>query len=164
MFSGRADITTKAIALLMEYLRALADAIKIRKTQQFAERDIQELEQLQSGLDNKLRNTGVEDTLARLMGLYEPLGGEEDILNFTRLHWVAHEDRGFDIEPNLKASNVGVNQKDILNWTPLHYAAAEPSIAAFRTLLTNRANVNARDIHERTPLHYDCWHSDAQVV
>ncbi|KAJ4077796.1 hypothetical protein NW761_012114 [Fusarium oxysporum] len=179
MFSGRAGITTEAIALLMEYLRALADAIKLRKAQQFEERDIQELEQLQSELDNKLRNAGVEDIMARLMGLYEvqsrswecslvksfkPLRDKEDMLNFTRLHWVAHENRDMDIELNLKASNMGVNDKDILDWTPLHYAAAKPSIAALRELLTNRANVNAQDIRGRTPLHYACRHSDAQVV
>ncbi|KAJ4308776.1 hypothetical protein N0V84_011892 [Fusarium piperis] len=179
MFSGRDDITTKSIALLMEYLRALADAIKLRKAQQFEGRDIQELEQLQLKLEDKLRNAGVEDTLARLMDLYdvqgrswecslvessEPLDDEEDMLDFTRLHWLAHNDEDYDIIPNLKASNVGVNGKDILDWTPLHYAAAKPSIAALRELLTNRANVNARDIRGRTPLHYACRHRNAQLV
>ncbi|KAK6719619.1 hypothetical protein SNK05_002750 [Fusarium graminearum] len=179
MFPERARITTKAIALLMEYLRALAEAIKLRRAQQFEERDIQELELLQSELDNELRHAGVEDTLARLMGLYEvqgrswecslvkssrPLSGKEDMLNFTRLHWVAQEDVYRLIKRNLEASSVGVNGKDILDWTPLHYAAAKPSIAALRELLTNRANVNIRDIRGRTPLHYACRHSDAQVV
>ncbi|CAI6089116.1 unnamed protein product [Clonostachys chloroleuca] len=181
MFSGRAGITTKAIALLMEYLRALTDAIKLRKAQQFEERDIQELEQLQSELDNKLRNAGVEDTLARLMGLYKVQGrpwecplvenpknieDKDAMLKFTGLHRMAHDDDDADdgFEQELKASNVGVNDKDILDWTPLHYAAAEPSIAALRKLLTNRANVNARDIRGRTPLHYACRHSDAEVV
>ncbi|KAK3358060.1 hypothetical protein B0T25DRAFT_517382 [Lasiosphaeria hispida] len=62
------DIAIKATALLMEFLKAVTDAIKIRKAQKFEKRDIKELEELKSTLCSELRNTNL-DTLARLLGL-----------------------------------------------------------------------------------------------
>ncbi|KAK3341780.1 hypothetical protein B0T25DRAFT_511143, partial [Lasiosphaeria hispida] len=165
-FPGQVNITTKATALLMEYLKALTDVIKIRKAQLFEKKDIQELEELKSKLDAKLQIGCDGNILAGLMGLYETQGrpwqcsfvqesrlikDEDATLKFTDLHKMAH-DKYCDIKRRLEASKVGIDEKDILDWTPLHY------------LLEYRANVNTQDIRGRTPLHYACWHNNALIA
>jgi hypothetical protein len=71
---GRRDITTKATALLTEYLRAVTNALELRKAQLYEERDVQELEQLSLELLGELRKDGNRDVITRLMGLYNLQG------------------------------------------------------------------------------------------
>ncbi|RYP73985.1 hypothetical protein DL771_003296 [Monosporascus sp. 5C6A] len=180
-FKGQGGIATKATALLMENLRAVTEAIKLREAQQFEERDIQTLEQLKEKLKEELQSAGA-DILSALMGLYlaqgrswqcplveipKDLGDENSMLKFNGLHKTVARDHGnveFTIGEKVKANSVGVNEKDILDWTPLHYAAAKPSLRALQGLLTYRADVKARDIRGWTPLHYACQHDNTSVV
>jgi len=176
-YPSRSDILIKATALLLECLRALTSAVKLRKAQQFAERDIEGLEKLVSKLLEKLRGTDVEDVLERLMRLYHlqgrpwecefmqnaPPQAEDTALKLTKLHLAAHHDQLWttrQIEKNR------VSEKDILDWTPLHYAAAKPSLHALQVLLTCRADINigAQDIRGQTPLHCACRHDNVSAV
>ncbi|RYP39998.1 hypothetical protein DL767_001932 [Monosporascus sp. MG133] len=176
-FPGQDDITVKATAILMEYLRAVTDAIKLREAQQFGEKDIAELKRLKKKLEKDLQEVGV-DILAALMGLYKtqsrswecclvenpkPLEDKNMTLKFTRLHWMAYSGNQWEIKW-MKANGARLNEKDILDWTPLHYAAAEPSPKALVMLLEYRADSNARDMRGRTPLHYACQHNNALIV
>ncbi|RYP91054.1 hypothetical protein DL770_002827 [Monosporascus sp. CRB-9-2] len=176
-FPGQDDITVKATAILMEYLRAVTDAIELREAQQFGE-DIPELKQLKEKLEKELQDGGVS-ILAALMGLYEtqsrswecclvkkpkPLEDEDMMLKFTRLHGMAHGGKGWAIKEWMRSNSAGLNEKDILDWTPLHYAAAKPSRGALEELLAYRADINARDIRGRTPLHYACQRNNASIV
>ncbi|KXX82674.1 Serine/threonine-protein phosphatase 6 regulatory ankyrin repeat subunit B [Madurella mycetomatis] len=175
-FPVEADIHAMATALLVEYLRAVTDAIELGKAQLFDERHVQELEQLKSDLDTKLQADCDSGILAELMGLheaqgrswrcsfvkeFEPVKDENTKLKFTTLHKAACYG-AMGIEQII--SSTGVNERDIFDWTPLHYAATEPSGTTLQKLLTYRADVNAGDIRRRTPLHYACWHDDDSIV
>ncbi|RYP43916.1 hypothetical protein DL768_009575 [Monosporascus sp. mg162] len=175
-FPAGDDIVTKATALLVEYLKAVTDAIELRKAQLFEERDIQELEQLKSELDAKLQTGCGSRILADLMGLHDVQGrswqcsfvkkskaikGENTKLKFTSLHKAACFD---DLNIERTIDSARANERDIFGWTPLHYAAVKASSATLQKLLTYRADVNAQDIRRRTPLHYACWHDDDSTV
>jgi len=179
--SKQNGIGVKATALLMEFLRAVTDAIELRNGQQFEEKGIQELERLKLELLDELRSAGV-DALTGIMGLYDLQGrswGCEFVRNaelskdrytdlkLTILHRLAHGERaieGYTIENWMKEKKGGVSEKDILDWTPLHYAAATPSADALQELLKHLPDINTRDIRGRTPLHYACQHAGASTV
>ena len=175
---GRNDIITKATALLMEYLRAVTDALELRKAQCYEERDVQELEQLSSELSGELRKDGNRNVLTRVMGLYNlqgrswecefignasPPTREDAVLKLTDLHIAAHNGGFWNIQDSETTRNQA-SEKDILEWTPLHYAVASPSKVAIQKLFTFKAVVNARDIRGRTPLHYACRQKDPKIV
>jgi ankyrin repeat protein len=167
----------KSIALLVEYLRAIPDAIKLREEQQFEDKDIQELKDLGLGLYKELQKVGVNDILEGLMRLYEIQGRpwecdlvekstpkrHKDMLNFTELHKMAHEGDP-NIASTLESKKGGINKKDILDWTPLHYAAESSNLDALKQLLRHQANMNTQDIRGGTPLHYACRHNDREIV
>ncbi|KAM7189792.1 Ankyrin repeat-containing domain protein [Rhypophila sp. PSN 637] len=155
------NITRKATALLMECLKAVTDAIKIRKVQQFEKKDVQKLVQLKSKLYKELRSADI-DISAHLLRLYQ-LQGRFWGLSFIE-NTIALGDEEIAHNNHLKVSRTKINWKDILDWTPLHYAAAKPSPEALKKLLLYRADTNVQDIRGRTPLYYACWHDDATIV
>ncbi|KAK4116058.1 hypothetical protein N656DRAFT_841569, partial [Canariomyces notabilis] len=163
-FPGQDDITTKATALLMEYLRAVTNAIGLRKAQLFEENDIQDLEELKTDILKELQGGSVKDVLRGIMGLYDMQGrswvcelvedsnppkGKDTVLKFTELHMAAAQhDRWWDIEGAIKESN------DIRGQTPLHYAACRQDGASIiHDLLRKGAEINIRDVDGIAPLH-----------
>ena len=168
---GQEQLHTKATALLMEFSMTLADAIELRWDQKFDEGAVPELEQLVSGLDTRIRTSGI---LPDLMALYIAQGrpyslhsvqwipevdiwDEDSILWLTKLHKLACCNIG--AAEGMK-DGAGLDKKDALDWTPLHYAAARQSHDYLQRFLTYQVDVNAPDIRRRTPLHYACWHGD----
>jgi ankyrin repeat protein len=184
-FPGQDDITTKATALLVEYLRAVTNAIGLREAQRFEGDDILDLEELKTEILEELQRKGVNDVLRGIMGLYDmqcrswecrlvenssPPKGKDTVLKFTELHMAAQEGRQ-DVSTTMKTSNemvnekdILVNEKDILDWTPLHYAARKSSSQTVQGLLIKGADVNARDIRGQTPLHYAACRPDGASI
>ncbi|KAL8336355.1 hypothetical protein RB601_000260 [Gaeumannomyces tritici] len=174
-FPEQSRITTKATAVLMEYLRTVTRAFELREAQQYEEGDIRELKELRSDLEKELRTAG-RGALSGLMSLYEYQGRHwtcvpvqearygwvhdtsyPETFNFTKLHHNAgSEGIGYYLKlgEDLGSGN-DANPKDIHDWTPLHYAAAKGSDAT-EILLKYRADVNPIDLLGWTPLHYAC--------
>ncbi|KAK4247683.1 hypothetical protein C7999DRAFT_41018 [Corynascus novoguineensis] len=185
-FQGPNDIAVEAATLLVEFFRAVMDALELKKAQQFEERAIEELVMIKSHLHKELVSSISHEPdaayfrsiLASLMWLYQeqrrpwkkcPFDqafgfpeNKEEVLNFTEVHRGAKNDQLWSSE--LQGVVGMVNEKDILDWTPLHYAVMHDHQTALNTLLTNRADVNARDIRGRTPLHYACRHNRDSIV
>ncbi|RYP78165.1 hypothetical protein DL769_003246 [Monosporascus sp. CRB-8-3] len=178
MFPGRGDIATKATALLMEYLRAVTDTIKLRKAQHFEERGIRELERLKLKLDYTLQaagnllREGAEVNLRDIdrkapihhaaehghcpvvQSLIE--AGADinlvDALGHTPLFWAAYKGHK-DVAGNLwEVSNMRL--RDHNGRTPLHLAALTGMDKAVRLLLDRGADVKAKDGYGATPLHW----------
>ena len=179
-FQGQGEVLTKATALLVENLRAITDALKLKKAYQFEERDIQELEQLKEKLENELRD-GRADILSAMMGLYKeqwrpweyPLVDlpknrdfEKEVSKLGSLGMKVSKDYYSEAAKKTSAKDVNVKEKDILDWTPLHYAAATPKgySSCLPVLLKFRADVKARDMRGRIPLHHACQHDDARTI
>ncbi|EJT69327.1 hypothetical protein GGTG_12946 [Gaeumannomyces tritici R3-111a-1] len=173
-FPEQSRITTKATAVLMEYLRTVTRAFELREAQQYEEGDIRELEELRSDLEKELRTAG-RGALSGLMRLYEHQGRHwtcvpvqearcgwvddttyPETFNFTELHQNAGSGYWWDLREVLERGN-DANPKDIHDWTPLHYAAATGSdTGTTEILLKCRADVNPIDLLGWTPLHYAC--------
>ncbi|KAL8281863.1 hypothetical protein RB597_009535 [Gaeumannomyces tritici] len=184
-FPEQSRITTKATAVLMEYLRTVTRAFELREAQQYEEGDIRELKELRSDLEKELRTAG-RGALSGLMSLYEYQGRHwtcvpvqearygwvhdtsyPETFNFTKLHHNAGSE-GFGYYLKLGedlGSGNDANPKDIHDWTPLHYAAAKGSDNfKIKTLLKYRADVNPIDLLGWTPLHYACQTGRTAIV
>ena len=177
-FPEQSRIATKATAVLMEYLRTVT--LELGEDQRYGERDIKQLEELKSTLEEELRTVD-RGILSSLMALYKeqgrtwecvprqeaPSGQLEDTsypetFKFTELHRLTQTTDVRKLEQMLEKEDV--NLKDIHDWTPLHYAAAKGSADAIEILLEHQAHVNAPDILEWTPLHYACQRGDTSIV
>ncbi|KLU91868.1 hypothetical protein MAPG_10817 [Magnaporthiopsis poae ATCC 64411] len=175
-FPEQSGITTKATAVLMEYLKTITQTLELRKAQQYEEEDIRELKGLKSDLEKELK-TGCSSTLSSLMRLYEEQGRQwkcdlmqetgsagsyPGIFNFTPLHQHVGSD-SWRFEEILREEK-DANPKDIHDWTPLHYAATKGSARAIERLLKRGADVNARDLLGWTPLYYACQTGQIAIV
>ncbi|KAL2113014.1 hypothetical protein VUR80DRAFT_5611 [Thermomyces stellatus] len=159
------DIAYQATALLMEFWRAVTDAIQLRKAQQFDERDIVPLENLETQLQRELQNSKVDDILPALMGLYEaqcrkwecplvktqkPFPGEDPMFSLFRYRTVVHEcsgDNWMAIRYIWREEFGNIKDgRDILGWAPLHYVVAEPLTSYFLLLLQWRPDINTQDL------------------
>lgn len=174
-------VTTRATAVLMEYLRMVTETIELRQNQHYNEADISNLKMVQSSLQKELEGAN-QQVLSNLSRLYriqgrpwsyrlvkdtEPTQDEDAVLlqtfHFTQVHLLARSNiwSHSGVHP---LDTKDLNPKDIHDWTPLHYAAVGENKIVFRELLQRRADVNAKDLLEWTPLHYACQHDAALFV
>lgn len=174
-------VTTRATAVLMEYLRKVTETIELRQNQHYNEADICNLKMVESSLKKELEAAN-QQVLSNLSKLYriqrrpwnyrpvqdtEPTQGEDAVylqmFHFTQVHLLAHSNIWSHTEV-YPLDMKDLNLKDIHDWTPLHYAAASENEIVFRGLLQRQADVNAKDLLEWTPLHYACQHDTALFV
>jgi ankyrin repeat protein len=178
-FPEQSRIATKATAVLIEYLRIVTLALELREDQRYEERDIKQLKELKSTLEEELSSVG-SGILSSFMTLYEDQGrpwkcvpvqearfsaDHSRTFDYTELHRLAQSSRRSERNELKKIlAKKGANPKDILDWTPLHYAAAKGPVDAIGILLKHQANANALDLLEWTPLHYACQSGKTSIV
>ena len=169
-FPKQEMIANKATALLMEYLRVVMAAIKLRKDQQFDFQTIYNLDNLRMRLLKELESAR-QDVLERIMALYrtqhrswkchlvQETGNirpeDKTLLQFTDMHETASKKH-----PEYIWVRRSSNDRDILDWTPLHYAVITNSKWDLEELFNYRPDVNAQDVRGQTPLHIACRQND----
>lgn len=169
MFPERNDISTEAIAIPMEFLRALTEGINSREAQRSEEKQISMMKLVRSSVENELSDGDYADILARLMGLYQqqgrrwkcsivktpkplkcawdrspnPFGMETKLLRFTKLHWLAYYNKAWhEDRESLTLNRDGIWVKEV-----------QPAEIR-KELETDPGRVDERDIFDWTPLHY----------
>jgi ankyrin repeat protein len=181
------QITSRATAMLMEYLRTLTITIDLRNAQG-DETDIWQLENSRQWIEDELRTLD-SLILSSLMRLYKTQGrawecrlaetrsdAEDDFefsttFNFTQLHRLAaiSSQEGDSVEfSEIMSGRENTNAKDVHDWTPIHYAAARGSVSFVRDLSRYNVrwseDVDARDLAGWTPLHYACQRGEVFIV
>ncbi|KAH7460498.1 hypothetical protein FOMA001_g19467 [Fusarium oxysporum f. sp. matthiolae] len=176
------DQSSKATAVLMEYLRTVTLAVELRGAQAYGEGDTKRLMNEKSRLETKLK-TADREVLSSLMRLYTEegrgwkcdvvqgtgSGAEEDprypeVFNFMTLHQFVRRSNINGISKILGNPSEAPDPKDIHDCTPLHYAAAMGCKKAAEELLRGGAYVNAQDFVEWTPLHHAAANGYEDVV
>ncbi|RYP46521.1 hypothetical protein DL768_007293 [Monosporascus sp. mg162] len=76
----------------------------------------------------------------------------KDILDWTRLHYVAAEGQTHAVMELLE-QQADINARDFVDWTPLHYACQHDYISTLQTLLREGAELNVQGRNGVAPLH-----------
>lgn len=186
--------SVKSIAVLLEYVRIMTQAIEMRchtdDDEVFdplvkARNNIEFQIKLWLGSNDSLTSQTI---LSHLMTLYNEQGRKwrwdswetsqdpttipntttdyPHTFGFDRLHRLCQEGRRLTNERVMAALNPGqsVKQPDVMNWTPLHYIAVNGSAGSVELLLELDADVNGRDFVDWTPLHYACQRGNRSMV
>jgi hypothetical protein len=186
--------SVKSIAVLLEYVRIMTQAIEMRchtdDDEVFdplvkAKNNIEFQIKLWLGSNDSLTSQTI---LSHLMTLYNEQGRKwrwdswetsqdpttipntttdyPHTFGFDRLHRLCQEGRRLTHERVMAALNPGqsVKQPDVMNWTPLHYIAVNGSAGSVELLLELDADVNGRDFVDWTPLHYACQRGNRSMV
>ncbi len=106
---------------------------------------------------------GNVDEVRRLLDADSGLIGAWDTLQWTPLHYAAHDCRREVVEL-LIAKGANVNAKDVLGRTPLYVAASHGDKEVVELLIAGGANVDQGDDTNMTPLQWAAWSGDTEII
>ncbi|KAH0561959.1 hypothetical protein GP486_003336 [Trichoglossum hirsutum] len=186
-FDREGDTAIQATATLMEFLRSLTSAARLRKEQAYENWAIKDLEDLRSGIQKELQKQD-DKVLSGLLEMYSRQGRDwehgltretggslragvgatefPEVFGYTRLHQVTRYFQ-YEVDERIRTElgrGISVNARDILHWTPIHYASAKGNTTFVEVFLRNHADANTEDLAGWTPLHYASLRNHGLVI